>query len=168
MTEFVSSLEQINEEGWAKLRKEMEDRYAEHFRYTGSSYYYSPSFDNVGYGMTAKQIEEQYFRNFKWEKAILLSAKGGERMWGEAQNRLYIVYSCDVLDGPDQKWKGADGNVGAFYINDVMVEADGTLTLPTEEFQFTHAVQGEDRFENDNLLPKRGKYEITETPLNWQ
>ena len=167
VAEYITSVDQISREGWAKLQEMMADQYAEHFAAYQTGDYHSPTFTEAG-DMPAKFIKEEYFRNFKWVKAILVSMKDEYRRWGSMQNRLYFVYSCDLLEDPEGHWKECTDNVGAFYLRDVAVGPDGSILLTDEEVLYTYAVKGEDRFLNDNILQYQAEYEITETPIDWQ
>lgn len=157
LPEYITSFEQITEEAWEKLQTELWDHKA--------SYIDHPA----GFGVTmgnfsAFYIPAENIVNFKFFKAYMLTPKA-EVSNPSFYNRLYVLYTCDV------KWsKSSDENglVGAFYIDDLFIDTDGTILIPTTEIKATDAKKGEDWFIGDFISRYRANYVISDMALNWE
>ena len=56
---------------------------------------------------------------------------------------------------------------GAFYIDNLVLNQDGTMLIPAGDIMFTNAVKGEDKFINENVTLYQDDYNIEELTLDW-
>lgn len=172
LREYIVSVDQIPEEAWNKLKTEMENQKATNIDITGTTT--GVTFEDVGgWGYVEAGLIDQ-INNFSWDKAYLLSAKDGDDpagSFGTAFNRLLIVYSCDVVGGRNDEFFMTINDTpdmrGAFYIDNLILNQDGTMLIPAGDIMFTNAVKGEDAFINANVIPYQDEYNIEEMTLNW-
>ncbi len=172
LREYIVSIDQIPEEAWNKLKKELDDQKAANIDITGTTT--GVIFEGVGgWGYVEAGFIDK-INNFTWDKAYLLSARDGddpEVSFGTTYNRLLIVYSCDVAGGRNDEFLITINDTpdmrGAFYIDNLVLDQDGTMLIPAGDIMFTNAVKGEDMFVNENVIPYQDEYNIEEASLNW-
>ena len=172
LREYIVSVDQIPEEAWAKLKTEMANQKAANIDITGKMS--GVVFEDVGdWGYVEAGFIDQ-INNFSWEKIYLLSAKEGENpenSFGRTYNRLLVVYSCDVGSGRNDEFfltiNDTPDMRGAFYIDNLVLNQDGTMLIPAGDIMFTNAVKGEDKFINENVTLYQDDYNIEELTLDW-
>lgn len=152
LREYLPSLDSISNEMWEKWKKEMEDQKTANIDFDEGYNQSNVYFDNGTFKLYWGPVED-----FHWDKAILLTLKEGAEYWG-FENKLYIVYSCS---------RDEENFVGAFYLENVVLEADGDMLIPSNDISYTTAVLGEDQFIKDNISGYRDLFEVNEMELDW-
>lgn len=59
------------------------------------------------------------------------------------------------------------GIIGAFYINDLYIDSDGTILIPSDCINRTNADKGEDWFINYYISPYKADFTVEESDLIW-
>ena len=82
------------------------------------------------------------------------------------KNRLYIIYTCDIKGDTQPVIQPVEGLVGAFYVDNLVKDIDGTVLISSMDINRTNANKGEDWFTNDYISGYRANYVIEEMELD--
>ena len=191
LAEYISSPEQITDEAWDEIKSEMGDQKSAYLDVYKTAWglrfrdvhEYLPQAGGGYWDNGAKfagELPPEAKTNFEWKSAVLLYLKDGAdaegtQDWQPLINRLYAVYSCDTeeikmdweVDGNYQYIEGVEGNYGAFYIDNLIKNVDGTITYIVVDDSYTDAYKGRDSFDSSYINPYVKNYSSSEMELAW-